>query len=537
MYFWQLRWAQTVLRSMGRMPCGPTSSQQPKSGTVLNLVKRCGCSNATEHVHNSTTPSGPGAAELCGRDLFSRTIFSKRESGLSPTIFVNSMNKTHSLSVHSSCWPEVSVSARKGCSLLKSTSLGLCEKFRNRIQKCVGSQNSAVGYHMSAKALNSDDANVLDNKHSEVRKKPPWRVLFFGSDNFALESLQALKSACNSGLLETLEVVALPKQTIPVRSLASELGLVVHDWPYVPPSPSMSLPDGPTSVGFHVGVVVSFGCLLSQDLISSFPYGILNVHPSLLPRWRGSSPLIHTVLRGDTVTGVTVMKIRPQMFDVGNILLQEKHSVPHRCTAVELRKMLSRVGAELLIKTLSDLPGYTEKSTEQPKEGLTLAPKVNTSMCWVRWDQQTTDYIDRLYRAIGTQLPLRTQWMSRPIKLMNMVDIEDMSTSLAQKRPNAHPGDLYFCKHSNILCVRCQDGWVGFRTLVLKKKLSASDFYNGYLHSFFQEGHHTESTVGQSTQPGEEPEGAANFPGSFHTPPSVIGCNGRIEKKSHFQDS
>ncbi|XP_078742073.1 methionyl-tRNA formyltransferase, mitochondrial isoform X2 [Lampetra fluviatilis] len=447
MYFWQLRWAQTVLRSMGRMPCGPTSSQQPKSGTVLNLVKRCGCSNATEHVHNSTTPSGPGAAELCGRDLFSRTIFSKRESGLSPTIFVNSMNKTHSLSVHSSCWPEVSVSARKGCSLLKSTSLGLCEKFRNRIQKCVGSQNSAVGYHMSAKALNSDDANVLDNKHSEVRKKPPWRVLFFGSDNFALESLQALKSACNSGLLETLEVVALPKQTIPRNTECS-------------PKSAASL----------------------EGLFTTYSHGAAWRHC----HWRHG----------------------------------------HEDPPTEL------------IKTLSDLPGYTEKSTEQPKEGLTLAPKVNTSMCWVRWDQQTTDYIDRLYRAIGTQLPLRTQWMSRPIKLMNMVDIEDMSTSLAaQKRPNAHPGDLYFCKHSNMLCVRCQDGWVGFRTLVLKKKLSASDFYNGYLHSFFQEGHHTESTVGQSTQPGEEPEGAANCPGSFHTPPSVIGCNGRIEKKSHFQDS
>lgn len=106
--------------------------------------------------------------------------------------------------------------------------------------------------------------------------------------------------------MSRLEVVTLPSRLpgdLPVRSCARELQLPVHEWPHTGP------------VGqFDVGVVASFGRLLSEDLILQFPYGVLNVHPSCLPRWRGPAPIVHTVLHGDKVTGVTIMEIRPKRY-------------------------------------------------------------------------------------------------------------------------------------------------------------------------------------------------------------------------------
>ncbi|XP_055755988.1 methionyl-tRNA formyltransferase, mitochondrial-like [Salvelinus fontinalis] len=132
--------------------------------------------------------------------------------------------------------------------------------------------------------------------------EPPWRVLFFGTDDFAVESLKLLSASrdSNDRVVESLEVVILSND-VPVKKFADQSKLPVHIWPL-----------GDLQGRFDVGVVVSFGCLLREGLINQFPCGILNVHPSLLPRWRGPAPVFHTILHGDTITGVSVMQIRPK---------------------------------------------------------------------------------------------------------------------------------------------------------------------------------------------------------------------------------
>uniref|UniRef100_A0AAY4BUM3 methionyl-tRNA formyltransferase n=1 Tax=Denticeps clupeoides TaxID=299321 RepID=A0AAY4BUM3_9TELE len=283
-----------------------------------------------------------------------------------------------------------------------------------------------------------------------TRPGPPWRVLFFGSDGFAAESLERLHASSSGpagGIVETLEVVTL-SSSAPVQRLAERRGLKVHSWP-----------DVDAAGRFDVGVVVSFGCLLPERLIGQLPCGILNVHPSLLPRWRGPAPVFHTVLHGDTITGVTIMQIRPKRFDVGPILHQEVCRVPERCTAEELGASLATVGARLLMETLENLPERILHQQEQSKEGATFAPKINSAMSWILWEQQTCVQIDRLYRAIGSRV---RRWGGVELALDSVL------------------------KESNILAVFCKDGWVGFRTVKLKKSLSAADFYNGYLHQGFQ---------------------------------------------------
>lgn len=303
---------------------------------------------------------------------------------------------------------------------------------------------------------------------------PPWRVLFFGSDQFAVESLKLLSSSRSSsgGVVESLEVVTLSGD-VPVKKFAQHNHIPLHSWP----------PD--TAEGqFDVGVVVSFGCLLPERLINKFPHGILNVHPSLLPRWRGPAPIFHTILHGDTVTGVTIIQIRPHRFDVGPILHQELHQVPENCTADVLGAILATKGAHLLIDTLRTLPDRVAHRREQTQTGATFAPKFNSSLSWVVWEEQTCDQIDRLYRAIGSRIPLKTLFMGRTIKLLDFVG--RCHISLLDERRKPVPGSVSYQRESNTLAVCCKDGWVGFKAVLLKKRLTAADFYNGYLHQTVQ---------------------------------------------------
>uniref|UniRef100_A0A8C5SCI1 Methionyl-tRNA formyltransferase, mitochondrial n=1 Tax=Laticauda laticaudata TaxID=8630 RepID=A0A8C5SCI1_LATLA len=326
------------------------------------------------------------------------------------------------------------------------------------------------------------------------REKPPWRVLFFGTDHFSAEILRALQAA--RWIVDHLEVVTLPpshSKVLPVKKYAEQLQLPIHIWP-----------DVGAWENFDVGVVASFGRLLSEDLIQKFPYGMLNVHPSYLPRWRGPAPIIHTVLHGDTVTGVTVMQIRPKRFDVGPIIKQEEFAVPPRCSARELEPLLSKEGANMLIAVLQNLPESLSKKKEQPKEGVTHAPKITIAMSCVQWEEQTAEQILRIHRALGAMVRPASQRTgclsmiylnSEGAFYKNLLDFQPLNetggvvgTKLYSGITfwNAIPGLVLYHKQLKILMIRCKEGWVGVKTIIHKKKLTATDFYNGYLHSWSQ---------------------------------------------------
>lgn len=309
----------------------------------------------------------------------------------------------------------------------------------------------------------------LQKRTLSHRPGPPWNLLFFGTDDFAVESLKALSSSrfCDEPAVCSLEVVTLPGQ-VPVRTFSLQNGLRLRPWP----------PDIVPGQ-FDVGVVVSFGSLLPENLISKFPLGILNVHPSLLPRWRGPAPIYHTILQGDQVTGVTVMQIRPHRFDVGPILSQETFHIQKKMTSEELGATLALTGAQMLVQTLRTLPEKLQNRREQSVTGATFAPKINRCMSFLQWEDQTSDHIDRLHRAIGGRIPLRTLWNGRTLKLL---DFMGRCHGVSPVGGGAVPGSVMFLKESNTLSVRCKDGWVGFGSVLLKKRLTAADFYNGYLH-------------------------------------------------------
>ncbi|KAJ8036016.1 Methionyl-tRNA formyltransferase, mitochondrial [Holothuria leucospilota] len=313
-----------------------------------------------------------------------------------------------------------------------------------------------------------------------------FRIVFFGSDSFAVKHLTALglnaKGKCGN-VVKHLEVVSSsPKviqrrgkkrlETSPVVDYCQTEGLPLHLWP-------MDSIDG-----FDVGVVVSFGYMIPDRLIKCFSMGVLNVHPSLLPRWRGAAPIPHTILAGDKTTGVTIIRIKPDRFDVGPIVAQEEVSVPDAVTREALTELLAIKGSNMLLQVLGNLKSSLRKERKQSEEGVTYAPKLKASIGIINWNTTAQD-VDRVFRAIDGKFPLRATWKGEEFRLFDMVPlIENLNHPVIQDVSDI-PGSMVYHKQSETLQVRCQDGWVGFRGVGFgrRKNMTSKEFFNGFLSS------------------------------------------------------
>ncbi|KAG0423876.1 hypothetical protein HPB47_000367 [Ixodes persulcatus] len=126
----------------------------------------------------------------------------------------------------------------------------------------------------------------------------------------------------------------------PVRDYAAQESLPFNEWPCSIPRDT-----------FDLGVVVSFGHMIPAADIEACKYGMINVHPSLLPRWRGAAPLVHTLLAGDTTSGVSVITVAPKRFDTGKIVAQQEVSVPPRVHLAAYTDMMADIGASMMRQT------------------------------------------------------------------------------------------------------------------------------------------------------------------------------------------
>ncbi|KAK9746477.1 Formyl transferase [Popillia japonica] len=306
--------------------------------------------------------------------------------------------------------------------------------------------------------------------------KPPWNILFFGTDNFSLPTLQALNYRyAQNDIISKLEVVTTTKNKPNViYQFASKEKLKIHSWPIN----AMN--------GFHIGLVVSFGYLIPQSIINSFPLGMLNVHASLLPRWRGAAPIIHAIANGDGTTGITIMTVKPKHFDVGNIVRQESVAITDDMVLPELYKLLADIGSSVLIDELYKLPENIYSAKSQPHIGITLAPKVTIAFSHINWNTMTAIQIYNLSRALHDLFPLRTKWGDIVLKLYNI----KLCTTENTNNKSIQPGMMYYDKITKFLKIQCCDGnWISVATVGIpnKRMMSASDFNNGFLKKAEQE--------------------------------------------------
>lgn len=285
----------------------------------------------------------------------------------------------------------------------KSSILKLC--MRKVLRRWVQSRNAPQARFIASMTELADKA---------VLRREPRKVTFFGTDDFSVQSLSALHTELIKGQsVGELHVVTsrAKKGRTPVEAFSSAAGLTFQHWPVS----AATLPDS------DLGVVVSFGHLLPLDIIESFPLGVLNVHGSLLPAYRGGAPIIRAVMNGDSVSGVTVMRIHPHRFDVGEIVRQARVFVPLHATSGTLYKALATLGANLLAKVVMDLPRHYQLASPQPSTGVSNARKVGEKDALVDWQRSTAAHVYCQFLGLDDHFPLWTKWRGTTLLLRGAI--------------------------------------------------------------------------------------------------------------------
>jgi len=254
------------------------------------------------------------------------------------------------------------------------------------------------------------------------------RIVFMGSPEFALASLRAL-----AGHYPLVGVVTQPDRPAgrgrsltppPVKSLAQELNL-----PVLQPR-RLREPEAKEQLqNWHPDaiIVAAFGQILKPDVLNLPPHGCVNVHASLLPRWRGAAPIRAAILHGDEQSGVTIMRMDPGV-DTGPILSQRAITIRPDDTSETLSARLAELGAELLLETL---PGYLDgKITPSPQDDslATYAPMLKKEDGNLDFNQ-TAVQLARRVRAFYPWPGAFTNWNGNMLKIQRVRPVLEISAT------------------------------------------------------------------------------------------------------------
>ena len=166
----------------------------------------------------------------------------------------------------------------------------------------------------------------------------------------------------------------------------------------------------------EVIVVAAFGQILRRHVLDLPPQGCLNVHASLLPRWRGASPIQHALLAGDATTGVTLMRM-DEGLDTGPMYVQEALLIQPDETAATLHDRLAALGGDMLRRHLDDILAGRISPTPQPEAGVTYAPLIAKDAGWLDWSRPAVE-LDRLVRAMTPWPGAFTPWGDEMLKVL-----------------------------------------------------------------------------------------------------------------------
>jgi methionyl-tRNA formyltransferase len=222
------------------------------------------------------------------------------------------------------------------------------------------------------------------------------RVVFLGTPEFALPSLEALAS--HHQVVAVFTQPDRPKGRgnriveSPVKIAARSLSIPVHQPERIrrPPNPELL-----ASFGADLMVIVGYGQIIPQSIIDLSPHGILNVHASLLPKYRGAAPIQWAIANGERETGITIMQIDAGL-DTGDILLASSLTIRPDETAPELSARLAKLGAGLLIEAISRIEAGTNERRKQDDTQASLAPVLKKEDGLIEWSKPAWEIYNRL---------------------------------------------------------------------------------------------------------------------------------------------
>ncbi len=217
------------------------------------------------------------------------------------------------------------------------------------------------------------------------------RIVFMGTPDFAAEALAALAPAH-----EIVCVYSQPPRPAgrgykltpsPVHALAEKLGLPVRT------PTSLKTPEAQTefaALAADVAVVAAYGLILPQAVLDAPRLGCVNIHASLLPRWRGAAPIQRAIMAGDAATGITLMQMDAGL-DTGAMLARESLPIGPADTAASLHDALAALGARMIGPLLADLAAGRAKAEPQPADGVTYAKKIDKAEARVDWTRPAAE--------------------------------------------------------------------------------------------------------------------------------------------------
>jgi methionyl-tRNA formyltransferase len=313
------------------------------------------------------------------------------------------------------------------------------------------------------------------------------KVAFAGTPDFAATVLRGLiHSQHEVGL-----VISQPDarrgrgrklQPTPVTLLAHETGL-----PLVQPGRISEVAD---EISNHdVLVVAAYGQILRPDTLHAAPNGALNVHASLLPKYRGAAPIERAIMAGETLTGVSIMRMNEGL-DTGPVALQETVPISTTTTGGELRDQLAELGSNLILKALGLLESESLTFEQQDNDLATYAAKLVVEDLWIDWSRGGREVHD-LIRALAPDVGARTSHPDAPgpIRILGCRPPDEKSSAL-------RPGEIHAANERFLVGTGDGDLEVTRLQFPGSRPLAASDFLRGrVLDGYFGRDEHTRDSV------------------------------------------
>lgn len=306
---------------------------------------------------------------------------------------------------------------------------------------------------------------------SDEKGKTMDRLVFMGTPQFAVPALQALASQYSIVGVYTQPDRAVGRglQLNPsaVKVAALNLGLPVFQ------PEKLSNPgeyEKLEALRPSVIVVAAYGQILRKNVLNLPAFGCVNIHSSLLPRWRGAAPIQWSILSGDVESGVTTMKMAEGL-DTGDILLQCATALSPNETASTLHDRLSVMGADLIVKTLQGLASKTLHGVPQNSEHVTYAHKLSKEMGFLNYNESAVS-LDRRIRAL-------TPWPGTTVEVSEFGKLKILEAEPREKMRGLEPGLI--TDQNGMLVLSTASGCLELKKIqwVSKSPMNPMEFFNG----------------------------------------------------------
>lgn len=224
------------------------------------------------------------------------------------------------------------------------------------------------------------------------------RLVFMGTSDFSLKALQTIYGMKNYDLIAVYTRMPKPAgRKMELKKSAVQEFAEENNIPCYTPK-SLRKDDADKFLAElkpDLCVVAAYGLIVPQNILDIPTYGFINIHGSLLPRWRGASPMQAALMNGDKQSGITIMKMDAGI-DTGDIISMEKIDITPKMNLEEFSKKMSELGAKMIADTLNDLQNSLANAYKQPEEGATYTGKISTEDCRINWNESAENILCKI---------------------------------------------------------------------------------------------------------------------------------------------